>query len=197
MQVPSRRHLTPRLWAGSEAVPVTWAERECRSSSGVVDALGARRGQAADRPRREGLCVRVSGTTGQQLSLEAQAAELPATATGKAARVFRDRASGLREDRPGQEKMLQAAADGQATVARVTHEDRLARLGAGRLRRLPARAATVEVPQPKAQGGREEPRENRISLAIAFASRLYGMWSAAARSRLLAGSGRCQPGGAR
>lgn len=113
MQAPSRRHLTPRLWAGSEAIPVTWAERECRFSSGVVDALGARRGQDADRPLLERLCVRVSGTTGQQLSLEAEAAELPATATGKVARVFRDRAYGLREDRPGLERMLLAAADGQ------------------------------------------------------------------------------------
>ena len=59
-----------------------------------------------------------------------------ATATGTVARVFRDRASGLREDRPGLEKMLSAAADRQVTVVRVTHEDRLARFGAGRLRRL-------------------------------------------------------------
>jgi len=81
----------------------------------------------------------------------------------------------------------------------MTHEDRLAQLGAGWLRRLlAARAATtVEVLQPEAQGGREEPRENRISLATTFASPLYGMSSAAARSRLLAESGRYQPGGAR
>jgi predicted site-specific integrase-resolvase len=45
-------------------------------------------------------------------------------------------ASGLREGRLGLEKLLAATADGQVTVVRVTHEDRLARSGAGRLRRL-------------------------------------------------------------
>jgi len=56
-----------------------------------------------------------------------------ATATETVVRVFRDRASGLREGRLGLEKLLAATADGQVTVVRVTHEDRLARSGAGRL----------------------------------------------------------------
>src|SRR5690242_13035099 len=43
-----------------------------------------------------------------------------------------------REGRLGLEKLLAATADGQVTVVRVTHEDRLARSGAGRLRRLVA-----------------------------------------------------------
>jgi predicted site-specific integrase-resolvase len=111
--------------------------------------------------------------------------------------VFRDRASGLREDRPGLEKLLAAAADGQVTVVRVTHEDRLARFGAGWLRRLLAHGATVEVLHPKAQGGREELLEDFISLVTTFAGRLYGMRSAAARRRLLAESGTAPSGGAR
>ncbi len=120
-----------------------------------------------------------------------------ATGTGTVARVFRDRASGLREDRPGLEKMLAAAADGQVTVVRVTHEDRLARFGAGWLRRLLAvHGATVEVLHPKAQGGREELLEDFISLVTTFAGRLYGMRSAA-RKRLLAESNKYPPGGGR
>jgi putative resolvase len=87
------------------------------------------------------------------------------------ARVFRDRASGPREDR-------------------------LARFGAGWLRRLPAaHGATVEVLHPKAQGGREELLEDFISLVTTFAGRLYGMRSAAARRRLLAESGTAPSGG--
>jgi predicted site-specific integrase-resolvase len=122
---------------------------------------------------------------------------LRATGTGTVARVFRDRASGLREDRPGLEKMLAAAADGQVTVVRVTHEDRLARFGAGWLRRLLAvHGATVEVLHPKAQGGREELLEDFISLVTTFAGRLYGMRSAA-RKRLLAESNKYPPGGGR
>jgi len=139
-----------------------------------------------DNPRDFLHLVRVSGATRQE------------SATGTVARVFRDRASGLREDRPGLEKMLSAVADRQVTVVRVTHEDRLARFGAGWLRRLLAvHGATVEVLHAKAQGGREELLEDFISLVTTFAGRLYGMRSAAARKRLLAESGRCSPGGGR
>lgn len=94
-------------------------------------------------------------------------------------------------------RLLAAVEDGQVTVVRVTHEDRLARFGAGWLRRLlEAHGASLEVLHPKAQGGREELLEDFISLVTTFAGRLYGMRSAAARRRLLAESGQCPPGGA-
>lgn len=190
--------VTLRLWADSGKIPVMWVGRERRFSSDDVEAMKAPGGEGADRVRLEGLYVRVSGTTGQGSSLDAQEAELRATATGTVARVFRDRASGLREDRPGLEKMLSAVADGQVTVVRVTHEDRLARFGVGWLRRLLAvHGATLEVIHPKAQGGRDELLEDFISLVTTFAGRLYGMRSAAARKRLLAESGQCPPGGVR
>lgn len=190
--------VTLRLWADSGKIPVTWVGRERRFSSSDIDAMKIPSGESAQRPRLEGLYVRVSGTTGQESSLDAQEAELRATATGTVARVFRDRASGLREDRPGMEKLLSAAADGQVTVVRVTHEDRLARFGAGWLRRLlAAHGATVEVLHPKAQGGKEELLEDFISLVTTFAGRLYGMRSAAARRRLLAESGTAGPEGTR
>jgi putative resolvase len=194
---PGVHPVTLRLWADSGKIPVTWVGRE-RRFSGDIDAMKVPRGKGTDRPRPEGLYVRVSGTTGRESSLEAQEAGLRATAAGTVARVFRGRASGLREGRPGLEKMLSAAADGQVTVVRVTHEDRLARFGAGWLRRLPAaHGATVEVLHPKAQGGREELPEDFISLVTTFAGRLYGMRSAAARKRLLAESGTSPPGGSR
>jgi putative resolvase len=190
--------VTLRLWADSGKIPVTWVGRERRFSSSDIDAVKIPSGESAQRPRLEGLYVRVSGTTGQESSLEAQEAELRATATGTVARVFRDRASGLREDRPGLEKLLAAAADGQVTVVRVTHEDRLARFGAGWLQRLlAAHGATVEVLHPKAQSGREELLEDFISLVTMFAGRLYGMRSAAARRRLLAEPGTAPSGGDR
>jgi predicted site-specific integrase-resolvase len=134
----------------------------------------------------------------EELTWLNEMSSLCATATGTVVRVFRDRASGLREGRPGLEKLLAAAADGQVTVVRVTHGDRLARSGAGRLRRLLAvHGAAVEVLHPQAQGGREELLEEFVSLATAFAGRLYGMRSAAACKRLLAGSDRHPPGRAR
>ena len=189
--------VTLRSWADCGKIPVTWVGRERRFSSDDIDAMKSSGGEDTEKPRLEGLYVRVSGTTGQESSLDAQEAELRATATGMVARVFRDRASGLREDRPGLEKLLAAVAEGQVTVVRVTHEDRLARFGAGWLRRLLAiHGAAVEVLHPKAQGGREELLEDFISLVTTFAGRLYGMRSAAARRRLLAESGRRPPGAA-
>jgi excisionase family DNA binding protein len=191
--------VTLRLWADSGKIPVTWVGRERRFSSDDVEAMKrAPGGGGAGRVRLEGLYVRVSGPVGRGSSLDAQEVELRATATGTVARVFRDRASGLREDRPGLEKMLSAVADGQVTVVRVTHEDRLARFGVGwRRRLLTVHGATLEALHPKAQGGREELLEDFISLVATFAGRLYGMRSAAARERLLAESGRCPPGGVR
>jgi excisionase family DNA binding protein len=187
--------VTLRSWADSGKIPVTWVGRERRFSSDDIDAIKVPGGGCANRPRLEGPYVRVPGTTGQESPLDAQEAELRATATGPVARVFRDRASGLREDRPGLEKLLAATADGQVTVIRVTHEDRLARFGAGWLRRpLAVHGVAVEVLHPKAQGGREELLEDFISLVTTFAGRLYGMRYAAARRRLLAESDRRTPG---
>lgn len=146
-------------------------------------------GESAGRQRLEGLYVRVSGTAGQESSPDAREAELRATVTGTVTRVFRDRASGLREDRPDLEKLLSATADGQVTVVRMTHEDRPARFGAGWLRRLFAvHGTTVEVLHPKAQDGREELLEDFISFVTTFADRLHGTRSAVTRRRLLAES---------
>ena len=102
------RPVTLRLWSDGGKVPVTWAGRERRFSCDDTGAMKVPVGRGAGRPRLEGLYVRVSGTTGQESSLD----ELRATAAGTLARVFRDRASGLREDRPGLEKVLRPQAQG-------------------------------------------------------------------------------------
>jgi len=185
------------LWADSGKIPVTWVGRERRFSSVDVEAMKVTAGDGG-RLRLEGLYVRVSGSTGQESSLEAQEAELRATSTGEIARVVKDRSSGLREDRPGLTKLLAAVADGSVTVVRVTHEDRLARFGVGWLKRLLAmHGATLEVLHPKKPGGREELLEDFVSLVTTFAGRLYGMRSADARKRLLAETGQCTEGGGR
>jgi putative resolvase len=73
--------VTLRLWADGGRVPVTWVGRERRFSSGDINAMKVPGGEGMKRPRLEGLCVRVSGTAGQESSLDAQEAELRATAT--------------------------------------------------------------------------------------------------------------------
>ena len=138
-------------------------------------------------PRREALYVRVSGTTGQESSLAAQEAELRATSTGEVVGVFRDRASGLREHRPGLDRVLAMARAGQISVVRVTHEDRLARFGSAWLRQLLERdGVLLEVAHPKRSGGGlEELLEDFTALVATFAGRMYGIRSKEAKRRLL------------
>jgi len=183
--------MTLRSWAEAGKIPVTWVGRERRFSSADVEAM-KRTGAASPRARREVLYVRVAGANGRGTSLVAQEEELRATATGEVVTVVRDRSSGLREDRPGLNRLLALVADGSVTVVRVTHEDRLARFGVGWLERLfSAYGVTVEVLHPRQLGGRDELLDDFVSLLSTFAGRVYGMRSAAARRRLLAETGQC------
>ncbi|MCT9080254.1 IS607 family transposase [Streptomyces fulvoviolaceus] len=188
--------VTLRVWADSGKIPVTWVGRERRFSSVDVEAMKSSADSA--RARLEALYVRVSSSAGQDTSLDAQEAELRATSSGEVVKVFRDRASGLRENRPGLGRLLAAVAEGQVTVVRVTHEDRLARFGVGWLTQLfNTHGVTLEVLYPKKLGGREELLEDFISLVTTFAGRLYGIRGAEARKRLIAESGQCPRDGGR
>jgi predicted site-specific integrase-resolvase len=110
-------------------------------------------------------------------------------------KVVKDRGSGLRENRPGLNRVLAMVSGGSVTVVRVRHEDRLARFGVGWLKRLFAvSGVTLEVAHPKKPGGRDELLEDFVSLVTAFAGRLCGMRSAEARKRLLAETGQCTGG---
>ncbi|MGW1006377.1 IS607 family transposase [Streptomyces sp. NPDC002520] len=188
--------MTLRQWALDGKIPFTWVGRERRFSS--VDVENMKRGgeSSTARSRLELLYVRVSGSSGQESSLEAQEAELRATSTGEIVKVVKDRGSGLKENRPGLNRVLAMVSDGSVTVVRVTHEDRLARFGVGWLKRLFAvYGVTVEVLHPKKLGGRDELLEDFVSLVTTFAGRLYGMRSAENRRRLLAESGQCSDKG--
>ena len=184
--------MTLRQWAVDGKIPFTWVGRERRFSS--VDVENMKRGSdfSTPRPRREPLYVRVSGSSGQESSLDAQESELRATSTGEIVKVVRDRGSGLKENRPGVNRVLAMVSDGSVTVVRVTHEDRLARFGVGWLKRLFAvYGVTVQVPHPKKPGGRDELLEDFLCLVTTCAGRLYGRRSAENRRRLLAESGQC------
>jgi len=184
--------MTLRQWAIDGKIPFSWVGRERRFSA--VDVENTKRGSdsATSRPRREVLYVRVPGSSGQESSLAAREEESRATPTGEVVKVVKDRGSGLRENRPGLNRVLAMVSDGSVTVVRVTYEDRLARFGAGWLKRLFAvYGVTLEVLHPKESGGREELLEDFISLVSTFAGRLYGMRSAQNRKRLLVESGQC------
>jgi putative resolvase len=181
--------ITLRQWANAGKVPFVWVGTERRFDSEALDLFLGVAPTGVPNERREALYVRVSGTTGQETSLAAQEADLRASATGPVVGVFKDRASGLREHRPGLDRMLRAAANKEFTVLRVTHEDRLARFGGGWLEALLARdGIVVEVAHPKttAPGGMEELLADFMSLVSTFAGRMYGLRSKEARRRLLA-----------
>lgn len=176
--------VTLRQWSGGDRIAVTWVGRERRFDSAVLDAFAGR--AEAKRPRREMLYVRVSGTTGQEASLVAQEAKLRATAAAEVVVVFKDKACGLWENRPGPARLLKAAAAGEFTVVRATHHDRLARFGTAWLTALLARdGVTVEVLHPKGSaGGVEELLAGFMSLVATFAGRMYGIRSRDAKRRL-------------
>src|SRR5262249_35574009 len=97
-KAPKRRGVYPvtlRLWADSGKIPVTWVGRERRFSS--IDGEAMKVSTGGERVRLEGLYVRVSGSHGQESSLQTQEKELRGTSTGEVVKAFRDRASGLRE----------------------------------------------------------------------------------------------------
>jgi putative resolvase len=189
--------MTLRQWAVDGRIPFSWVGPERRFSS--LDVENMKRGDAssASRPRREALCVRVPGSPGLESSPAVQEEELRATSTGEVVKVVKDRGSGLRENRPGLDRVLAMVSDGSVSVVRVTHESRLARFGAGWLERLSAAygVVTLEVLDPKKSGSRDELLEDFASLVATFAGRLYGMRSAEARGRLPAGTGRCAGSG--
>lgn len=178
--------VTLRKWANAGVIPCIRVGDERRFTVADLDAfMGV--GGAVQRPRVEALYVRVSGTAGQETSLDTQEQELRASALTSDIMVFRDRASGLRESRPGLTRLLAAAREGRVTVVRVTHEDRLARFGVAWLRELLARDnVTVEVLHPKGSaGGMDELLADFMSLVATFAGRMYGIRGREARQRLL------------
>lgn len=183
--------MTLRQWAIDGKIPFSRAGRERRFSSADVENMKRSGDSVTPRPRLELLYARVSGSSGQESSLAAQEEELRATSTGEVVKVIKDRGPGLRENRPGLNRVLTMVSDGSVTVVRVTHEDRLARFGAGWLRCLFAvYGVTLEVLHPEKPGGRDELLEDFVSLVTTSAGRLHGM-RPAARKRLLAEAGQC------
>ncbi|GIH17896.1 hypothetical protein Raf01_60680 [Rugosimonospora africana] len=105
--------------------------------------------------------------------------------------MFKDRASGLRENWQGLIRLLKAAAAGEFTVVRVAGQDRLARFGTQWRSALLARdGAGVEVAHPKGSaGGVEELLADFMSLVATFAGRMYGIRDREAKRRLLDAAG--------
>ncbi|MEO3854008.1 excisionase family DNA-binding protein [Acrocarpospora sp. B8E8] len=68
--------MTLRQWAIDGKIPFSRVGRECRFSSLDVENMTRGSDSAISRPRREVLCVRVSGSLGRESSLAAQTGRL-------------------------------------------------------------------------------------------------------------------------
>ena len=178
---------TIRRWGDEGRFPSVRVAGQRRFLLSDLDAFAAG-GVPDPGHRREALYLRVSSTSGQETSLVAQEAELRTTATGDVVEVQRDTASGLRENRPGLARLLAHAAQGKFDVARVTHEDRLARFGAAWIIALLDRdGVSVEILHAKGSaGGMDELLADFMSLVASFAGRMYGIRGREAKARLLA-----------
>jgi len=176
---------TLRRWCDEGKVEYTTFGRERRFDSRMIDEM---LGETPVAPtRREALYVRVSGSAGQETSLEAQETLLRDTATGEVVAVFKDRASGLNEKRTGLTRLLKRAEKGEFTVVRVTHEDRLARFGVSWIETvLSYHNVTVEVLNEKQTiDAKDELLADFMSLVASFSGRLYGLRSREMRKQLL------------
>jgi len=177
---------TVRRWADEGRLPSERVAGQRRFLVSDLDQFIA--GTTGEQPAgREALYVRVSGSTGQETSLHAQEEELRQAASGEVVKVYKDRASGLSERRPGLRQLLRHAQEGRFDTVRVTHEDRLARFGAGWLALLLARdGVTVEIEHEKGSaGGMDELMADFMSLVASFAGRMDGIRSREAKQRLL------------
>ncbi len=188
--------LTLRRWADTGGIEVAWVGRERRLPISAVDAAvdALRSDSGESRPSGESRVasyVRVSGTTGQESSLEAQEAELRARFGTRLVAVYQDRGSGLLESRRGLERVLKDSEEGRFEVLAVTHADRLARFGTTWLELLLLRdGVKVEVLHERgAAGGLPELLDDFMSLVTTFSGRMYGILSAEAKRSLPASAG--------
>lgn len=137
--------------------------------------------------RVEALYVRVSGSTGQEASLVNQEQMLRDSSRGVVYRVYKDTASGLRENRSGLTRLLDDAAERRFTVVRVVWKDRLARFGVSYIERyLNQLGVTVEVVNEKASKSlTEELMDDFMALLASFSGRFYQLRSKDNQRRLL------------
>ena len=142
---------------------------------------------APEKPRVEAWYTRVSGSTGQESSLDTQEQELRSTSSGALHHVYRDKASGLNERRAGLTRLLKDAAEGRFTVVRVTHKDRLSRFGVSYLEQLLLMSnVKLEVVNERSSfSGHEELMQDFMSLLASFASRFYRLRSREHQQKLL------------
>ena len=129
----------------------------------------------------------VRSSKGDTTALDAQEQELR-EAFGEPLRVFKDRGSGLSEDRKGLNSLLLNAGKGKFSTVYVTFEDRLSRFGFSYLERLLAKdnVRVVVLHDKVKYSVEEELLQDFMSLLASFSGRFYRLRSKQSQRRLLA-----------
>lgn len=123
---------------------------------------------------------------GRSQVLGNQAERLAATATRDVYRVYKDRGSGLKEDRPGFLRLVRDARAGKFTVIRVTNRDRLPQPGFDYLIMLFAEFdVTIEVLDSRGDSLGEELMDDFMALLASFSGRFYRLRGTRNQRRLL------------
>ena len=177
---------TIRVWEKSGKLPCVRVGPRNERRFARTDVERIMRG---DKPKRVALYLRVSGSAGQESSLETQEKELrAATRDSVEIKVYKDKASGLNEKRRGLTRLRVASAKGEIDQVWVTHEKRLTRFGLDFLRaELEGYGVSVHILHERANASAEQELiDDFMRLLACFSGRLYGQRSAANRKRLLA-----------
>lgn len=128
-----------------------------------------------DTPDTRGTAYYARSSNGSDILIQSQLDEL-IQAYGEPTYTYKDKASGLNENRKGLNKLLDDAANGKIKTVYVTHRDRLTRFGYKYLKRLLALSnvelislhETISPPHPQ-----EELIRDFMSLLASFSGKYY------------------------
>ena len=127
--------------------------------------------------------IRVSD--GNASALRNQQEELE-QAFGVPDKVYKDKASGLSEKRPGLNKLIRDVESGLIKHVKITYQDRLTRFGYSYVEHiLNVAGADIEVLHEKKEEPHEELMQDFMSLIASFSGRFYKMRSIENQRKLL------------
>ena len=127
--------------------------------------------------------IRVSD--GNASAMKNQQEELE-NAFGSPDKVYKDKASGLSEKRPGLNRLIRDVESGLVKHVKITYQDRLSRFGYSYLEHiLHTAGADIEVLHQRKEESHEELMQDFMNLIASFSGRFYKMRSIENQKRLL------------
>lgn len=182
MSVPGLRHVIDR----GELTPlVTKSGRFKFTTESLDEYLGL---TSEGNTEAIAIYARVSSNSAEQKSsLANHVDELTSKAELPVHKVYKDTSSGLNDNRPGLNKLLDDAAEGKFARVYCTHPDRLTRFGHAYLERyLTSNGVTITyLNEGNDKSKKEELLQDITNLLASFTGKMYGLRSAENRRKLI------------